>query len=356
MTDAGQPETVGTYGEFRLIERLKQFAIPGSGVLVGIGDDTAVLSSSPATVLLATCDGQVEGVHFLRDSTPAEALGHRALAVNLSDIAAMGGVARWALVALTLPEDVRVSWVDELYRGMSALANRHGVSIVGGNLARSPGGIVIDVTLLGEVPANQRLIRSGATPGDAVIVTGVPGESAAGLEFVLRPELRRLVPIETYDRLLRAHLWPNPRLDAGRVLAHLGCISAAIDVSDGLAADLAHILHASGVGATIDATRLPKSEELVQLATAMDRDPVEFVVNGGEAYELLVTCPPDRWEEVVSVLDQVEVPAARIGFIDRQSGLRLIGSDGSITRINARGHDHFATEERRQWVDTSRQR
>ena len=347
MTDEQQSETVGQYGEFRLIDRLNRFVKAGAGVIVGIGDDTAVLEKSPSTVLLATCDGQVEGVHFLRESTSATALGHRALAVNLSDIAAMGGTALWALVALTLPTNLPVTWVDDLYCGMTTLADQHGVSIVGGNLSGSPGGIVIDITLLGEVAADRRLTRSEARPGDAIIVTGVPGESAAGLELILRPALRERVPSDVAERLIRRHQWPQPRLAAGRRLADLGCITAAIDVSDGLTADLSHILDASNVGATLEAARLPISETLATFATAVGRQADEFVLTGGEAYELLITCPPERCDEVIAALVEVDVSAARIGFIEERAGLRLVDYAGSMSEIDTRGHDHFATEERR---------
>ncbi len=347
MTDEQQSETVGQYGEFRLIDRLNRFVKAGAGVIVGIGDDTAVLEKSPSTVLLATCDGQVEGVHFLRESTSAAAVGHRALAVNLSDIAAMGGTPLWALVALTLPKNLPVSWVDELYRGMTALADRHGVSIVGGNLSSSPGGIVIDITLLGEVAMDRRLTRSEARPGDAIIVTGVPGESAAGLECILRPALRERMPSDVTERLIRRHQWPEPRLAARRRLADLGCISAAIDVSDGLAADLGHILDASKVGATLEASRLPISESLATFASAIGRRAVEFVLTGGEAYELLITCPAKHCDEVIAAMVEVDVPAARIGVVEKHAGLRLVDYDGIMSVIDARGHDHFAIEERR---------
>src|SRR5688572_26632895 len=187
--DGQRPRTVGELGEFELIERLAKRLPPSTGVVVGIGDDTAVLQLSPNAQLLATCDGQVEGIHFLRDGTPPRLLGHKALAVNLSDIAAMGGRPRWALVALTLPPDLELDWVDALYDGMADLASVYGVGVVGGNVARTSGPIVVDVTLLGEVPPGARMTRDVAKPGDVILVTGWPGESAAGLQLVLRPEL-----------------------------------------------------------------------------------------------------------------------------------------------------------------------
>jgi thiamine-monophosphate kinase len=328
------PKTVGELGEFGLIERLARRLPPSTGVVVGIGDDTAVLQLSPNAQLLATCDGQVEGVHFLRDGTPARALGHKALAVNLSDIAAMGGRPRWALVALTLPPDLDLTWVDELYDGMADLASAHGVGVVGGNVARTAGPIVVDVTLLGEVPPGARMTRDVARPGDAVMVTGWPGESAGGLQLILRPELRAKLPAADVELLLDRHQRPTARVEEGARLGQSGLVTAAIDVSDGLAADLGHLLAANGVGATLDAASLPISSSLRRLAEVAGRDALELALHGGEDYELLFTCPAERVAELPAV-------ATRIGAIDGEAGLRLRRSDGSVEPLAARGHDHF---------------
>jgi thiamine-monophosphate kinase len=327
-------KTVGEVGEFRLIDRLARRLPPSSGVVVGIGDDTAVLQLSPDAQLLATCDGQVEGVHFLRDGTPPRALGHKALAVNLSDVAAMGGRPRWALVALTLPPELDVHWVDELYEGMAELASAHDVGVVGGNVARTAGPIVVDVTLLGEVLPGARMTRDVARPGDAVMVTGWPGESAAGLQLILRPELRAALPASDVELLLERHRQPTARVAEGQKLGQCGAVTAAIDVSDGLAADLGHMLAANGVGATLDAAALPVSSSLGRLAEAAGRDALELVLHGGEDYELLFTCAPDR-------VGDLPVEAVRVGTIDRQPGLRLRRADGSVEPLAARGHDHF---------------
>jgi thiamine-monophosphate kinase len=333
------PRTVGALGEFALIARLLARVPPGGGLLVGAGDDAAVLALTPGTALVATCDGQVENVHFRRDGTPPRALGHKALAVNLSDVAAMGGRPRWALVALTLPTDLEVGWLDGLYDGMAALAHRHGVGVVGGNVARTAGPIVVDVTLLGEVRPDERLTRAGARPGDAVFVTGAPGESAAGLRLILEPVHRRSLRSEDAESLLGRHRAPAPRVDEGQRLARSGCVTAAIDVSDGLAADLGHVLAASNVGATLDAAALPVSPPLRRLAEAVRLDPIELVLHGGEDYELLFTGDPERAEGIAGELG---VASTRIGTIDREPGLRLRGRDGVARPLTARGHDHFA--------------
>ncbi|HEY3109859.1 MAG TPA: thiamine-phosphate kinase, partial [Chloroflexota bacterium] len=314
--------TVGELGEFRLIDRLAARLPLGDGVVVGIGDDTAALEPTPGHLLLATTDGQVEGVHFLRDGTPPRSLGHRVLASNLSDVAAMGGRPRWAIVALTLPDDLELAWLEQLYDGLAALASRHRVGVVGGNVARSPGGVVVDLTLLGEVRPERRLSRAGARPGEAVYVTGQPGEAAGGLELILRPRLRERLPVADVDRLLRAHWEPSPRVEEGQALAAGGAVGAMIDVSDGLAADLGHVLAASGVGATLDEAALPISPALRALEAAGGRPALELTLHGGEAYELSFTCRAAP-----------SVAATRIGAIEAEPGLRLRSLDGTVRAL-----------------------
>jgi thiamine-monophosphate kinase len=323
--------TVGELGEFGLIERLVARLPPAEGVVVGIGDDAAALAPTPGRLLLATTDGQVEGVHFRRDGTPPRSLGHRALASNLSDVAAMGGRPRWAMVALTLPDDLELAWLEQLYEGLAALASRHGVGVVGGNVARSLGGVVVDVTLLGEVSPDRRLTRAGARPGDGVYVTGQPGDAAGGLELILRPRLRERLAAHDVDRLLRAHWEPSPRVDEGQALAAGGTVSAMIDVSDGLAADLGHLLTASGVGATLDESALPIGPALRALEAAGGPPARDLALHGGEAYELSFTCRAAP-----------AVPATRVGEIEAEPGLRLRSSDGAVRPLRAGGHDHFA--------------
>lgn len=347
MADATERSTeIGRMGEFRLIDRLTAFLpTPGPEVVVGIGDDTAAMRTTPGNLLLATCDGQVEGVHFLRDGTPPRALGHRALAVNLSDVAAMGGRPRWALVALTLPPDLALEWLEAVYEGMGELARVYDVAIVGGNVARSPGPIVVDVTLLGDVDPARRLTRNGARPGDAIVVTGSPGASAAGLRLLLDPRLRQMLPAADADYLIELHRWPRPRIEVGRMLAELEGVTAAIDVSDGLAADLGHITAASGVGAVLDEAALPVSPLLRRMAAVGAADPTELVLHGGEAYELLVTCAAGQCDAMLARIRATGVAATEIGRITPERELRLRRADGTSDRIERRGHDHFAAEE-----------
>ena len=253
--------TVRDLGEFPLIDRIKRLLAtePTVGVVAGIGDDTAALKVAPRHLLLATCDVQVEGVHFLIDRTPPELIGHKTLAVNISDIAAMGGVPRYALVSLGLPPETPVEFVDGLYSGLRAEAEKFGVDVVGGNLAKAKE-IFIDITLLGEIEADRVVYRGGARVGDRIIVTGWPGESAGGLALLLDPTLR--VDGHVAERLLARHRQPTPRVEAGRAVGTTRAATAMIDVSDGLVGDLGHIREASGVGAVLWSDLLPISAQL----------------------------------------------------------------------------------------------
>lgn len=342
MSAGGRPTTVGEVGEFALIDLLAARLPAGRDVAIGIGDDAAALEPTIGDLLLVTTDGQVEGVHFRRDATPPDALGHRALATNLSDVAAMGGRPRWATVALTLPHDLPLAWIEQLYGGLADLARAHDVGVVGGNVARSLGGVVIDVTVLGEVRPNRRLTRSGAQPGDVVIVTGRPGESAGGLELILHPELRAGLAEADALALLEAHWRPIPRVAAGQLLAASGAVTAAIDVSDGLAADLGHVLRASRVGATLEQAALPIGSALEALERAGGPPARGLVLAGGEAYELLFTCRPDAADAIVASLATIALPGHRIGTIDAEPGLRLRGP-GGLSQAPGGGHDHFST-------------
>jgi thiamin-phosphate kinase/energy coupling factor transporter S component ThiW len=228
---------ISDLGEFPLIDCVADIvAIDRPDIIVGIGDDVAVLDAGGDDWLLAKVDIQVEGVHFLREAISPRQLGRKSLAINLSDIAAAGGQPHHALVSLALPEDTDVGWVDELYRGLRQEADRFGVAVVGGNMARSPAGIGVDVFVLGRVHRQHLLLRSGAQPGDRVLVTGTLGDAAAGLALFWAPSMK--VDAAVREGLLKRHVTPTPRLAEARVIARSGLATAMIDLSDGLAATL----------------------------------------------------------------------------------------------------------------------
>jgi thiamine-monophosphate kinase len=315
-------------GEFDLIERY--FNRPGraEGVLLGVGDDAALLELPPGQCLVAATDTLVEGRHFPRGAPP-ESIGHQCLAVNLSDLAAMGADPAWALLSLCMPE-AREDWLERFATGLLGLADRHGVALVGGDTVRGP--LVLSVTVLGMVPPGEALRRSGARPGDELFVSGWPGESAAGLEL-----LRREPGSVESDPLVRRFLFPEPRVALGRALR--GIATAAMDVSDGLLGDLEKLCHASGVSATLELDRLPVSPPL---AARFPPDETErFILHGGDDYELLFTLPPG----VASGAQLRRLAAScgvhRIGSIGDGRGVSCLRGGESVS-IAKGGYDHFA--------------
>jgi thiamine-monophosphate kinase len=340
VSEARKP-TVGDLGEFPLIARLqRRFDRKAEGVVRGIGDDTAVLRPRAGWVLLATTDVTVEDIHFRRATIPPDVLGRRALAVNLSDIASMGGEPKWALVSLGLPSDLPVEYVDQLAAGLTEAADQFGAAIVGGNLATSPDRITIDVTLLGEVEPGRALYRNGARPGDRVLVTGFLGDSAAGFE-ILQGSLH--IPGSVGDDLVGRHLSPTPRVEAGRAIAKSGGASAMIDLSDGLASDLGHILEESRVGAVVDANHIPLSNALREAAGAIGRHPLDWATRGGEDYELLLTAPPRSVASVIDAVRAVGVAITEIGEITATNEEWLIRPDGMRVPLRGTLWHHFST-------------
>jgi thiamine-monophosphate kinase len=335
---------ISDLGEFGLIARLR--ARLGSrfpGVLTGIGDDTAVLAPPGDRALLATCDCLVEGIHFLRSSSPPRDIGRKAAAVNLSDIAAMGGEPRWMLVSLGLPPETESGFVEELYEGLAEAALKYGARVVGGNMASLPGRLLVDVFLLGTAPEKGALLRSGARPFDLLFVTGTPGDSAAGLALLRAGGSSRCAE---RARLVRRHLAPEPRVAEGRRLASLGCVSSAIDISDGLVADLGRLCEESGLGAVIEAERIPLSGECVAASRELGQDPAGFALFGGEDYELLFTAPPGSEKAVREALaaDGLE-GATVIGAMTGAAGVTVLREGRPVALPARTGWTHFRSDD-----------
>jgi len=310
-------------------------------VVVGVGDDVAVLRTDGENYLLATCDIQVEGIHFLREIIGSYRLGRKAAAINLSDIAAMGGVPTYMLVSLAMPHQTEVSFIDELYRGLEDEVSAAGAEIVGGNMARLPDRFMIDILLLGWVRPDHLLLRSGARVGDQVCVTGVLGDSAAGLALLGAPQAQ--VAGETREQLLAAHLTPRPRLLEGRALAATGVVTAALDVSDGTLSDIGHICERSCVGVELWAERLPISQAARSAAQATGKDALDFALRGGEDYQLLFTVPQPTVGEVMdSVWAATGTPVTVIGqILPPSAGIQVVLSDGTRVPGGKGGWDHF---------------
>lgn len=333
------PRTVADVGEFEVIARLKRrFREAGVGIVRGIGDDAAALRVSPGYLLLATTDAAVEGVHFQRASTTPRLLGQRVLAVNLSDIAAMGGIPRWALVSLSLPGQTPFDFVEELADGLGEEAARFGVGIVGGNLARSPERLVLDLTLLGEGEPDRVVYRTGARAGDRLLVTGTLGDAAAGLTILLG-DAPATVP--GADELIARQQLPTPRVEAGRAIACSGLATAMIDLSDGLASDLGHLGEDNQLGATVYAEEVPLSAAIQSLATAIGRDPLSWALHGGEDYELLLTAPPDRVGELIAAVQAVGVRLTDVGELTAGTGIWLQRPDGRREPLSGTSWRHF---------------
>jgi thiamine-monophosphate kinase len=329
-------------GEFGLIDRIRHaLPSPGKDVIVGIGDDVAILRSTGDDVWLATCDVQMEGAHFLRtDITPRD-LGVKALAINLSDIAATGGAPRYALVSLGLPNDLEVEYIDELYTGMRSEAEEFGVDIVGGNISGSRLGLFIDIFLLGKAPRENILLRSGARVGDQILVTGSLGDAAAGVALALDRTISTSASYSAFARK-RYHL-PTPRMREGQAIAAMHLANAMLDISDGLAGDLAHICEQSQVSARIFANKLPVSPENRALARSAHGDDFHFALYGGEDYELLFTASAANAMTLAErITNETGTLVSIIGEILPQGkGSQLILENGGSAPLVARGWDHF---------------
>jgi len=326
-------------GEFGLIARIRN--VFSSTVPLGIGDDCAVLPGREGFWFLATVDSQIEGVHFQASLIPPFFVGRRLLVANLSDIAAMGGIPRYALLSFALREDVSFVWLSEVLQGVQEEASRHGVEVVGGNLARIDGPAVLDLVLLGEVERDRPLLlRGNARPGDWIFVTGYPGEAKAGLILAGRKVLE-----EQYRGLWQRFFAASPRLDVGRFLGALGERIALIDVSDGLLQDLGHILEESHVGAILYEDALPVSPLLAQFCEKEGCDPQEFVLRGGEDFELLFTVPPHRGEEIQEEIPRrFGLPVHRVGEIVEGAGVYLRKKD-TLVPLVPQGFNHFSRKE-----------
>lgn len=336
--------SIADLGEFGLIARLTRELATHAGVILGAGDDAAILDvGNPDEVLVATCDAQVEGTHFRLSHATPEEIGQRALAVNVSDIAAMGASPRFALISLLAPPTFEVAIMDGIYAGMRQAATSYGVALVGGNVARLEERLVLDITLLGMGSRDHLLRRDGARVGNVLMVTGSLGAAAAGLRLLGDPALRAQVSPEVAAPLLAAQRVPTARVTAGQWLAHHGA-TAALDISDGLAADLAHLCAASHVGVVLNADALPITTATRQVAALVGRDATDLALFGGEDYELLFALPTELAANCAAdLLAATGTPATAIGTI-HAGGDILIQRGGQIMPLVANGWDHLRSK------------
>jgi thiamine-monophosphate kinase len=315
--------------EFELIA--KHFTRPAANAVLGVGDDAALVDVSNGMDLAVSTDTMVSGTHFFPDVHP-ENLGHKALAVNLSDMAAMGAMPYWAMLALTLPT-VDDAWLESFAKGFFDLAEEFNVSLIGGDTTRGP--LSFTVTIMGEVPAGAALRRNGAKAGNDVWVSGNIGDAA--LAVAHRHGKLVLTEADYHEAVMRLYE-PTPRVALGQALR--GMATAAIDVSDGLLADLGHICRLSGVGATVDLNAIPVSA--IGARHAGSDAGLTAIVAGGDDYELCFTAPANARESIQDLTDMLNIPLSRIGQIRRGKGVSLMGPEGKPMKIDGRGYDHFS--------------
>lgn len=329
-------------GEFGLIDRLTQrLQPPDTSVIVGIGDDAAVTAYAPGHHVVTTTDMLVEGVHFRTDTIDDRSLGYKSLAVSISDIAAMGGRPRHAVISLALPVAIDVERLEALYEGVRDVCVAFDTHVIGGDVVKTGGPFVISVTLLGEVETGRALLRSTARPGDLVFVTGTVGGSAAGLDYIEHGNGLD-VSLDTADHLLRCHQRPEPQVRAGRSLLASGGCTSANDVSDGLASELNEIAKMSGVRLVVQAGQIPMHEAAVSYAKQRGRDPLDWALFGGEDYQLVGTLDPAKAGDVQNLFAKEGLPLTIIGRVVEGCGVTLAAPDGGEREISPKGYNHFA--------------
>jgi thiamine-monophosphate kinase len=332
-------------GEFGLISWIRgKTPLRDFNIAAGIGDDAAVMTPPKRSVCLVTTDILIEDIHFRLDYTDPLRLGKKALSINLSDIAAMGGTPRHFLLSMGLPSHLPFRWVEEFFRGLQEVAEQYNLSLVGGDtsLARK---LTINITLMGRGKPGEVVYRKGAQAGDQIMVTGTLGNGALGLQILKShkgdPTISRNGDSDLAE-LIEKHLSPTPRIAEGQLIAKNHLASAMIDISDGLIADLGHILEESNAGAKIWLSRLPLSEAYRRKASQYASNDIDLAICGGEDYELLFTTPGKKGEKLLRLFNQCGLRITPIGeIVDARHGLRLFLDDGREYTPRKKGYDHF---------------
>jgi thiamine-monophosphate kinase len=331
-------------GEFGFIKKISRGClIRPDNIIKAIGDDAAAFETEPDRLTLITTDLLVERIHFLRDAISGFDLGHKSLAVNLSDIAAMGGTAREAFVSIAIPDDCQLDYLEAIYEGIKNLASRFDVNVLGGDTTSSKKDLIINIVVQGTVPKDELLCRDGARPGDLIFSTGYLGDSKAGLHLILN---QIEANSKTLKALLKAHLRPQPHLKEGRFLARQPGVHAAIDTSDGLSSDLGHIAEESQVGARLFGERIPISQNLKAFCTRFDFNPIDYALSGGEDYTLLCTIAAKNADQIARAFErEFKRPLFAIGEITAEKQIEIIFPDGKTKPITPTGWDHFMAKE-----------
>jgi thiamine-monophosphate kinase len=323
-------------GEFGLIDLIARKVRPSSNVAIGIGDDAAAFQWNPNHLALATADMLVEGVHFNLSYCDPVRLGRKSLAVNLSDIAAMGGKPLSFLLSLAIPETISLEFLKDFSSGLLEIADEFGATLIGGDTCASQSGLVIAISLFGEQQKGKLSQRCTARPGDSIFVTGYLGDSALGLKLLQNGHKD--------GNAVTRHLDPTPRVHEGRALAESGLPTAMIDISDGLLSDLGHVTEKSSVGARVYLERIPLSPEYTEYFAAGNDERYVLALGGGEDYELLFTAPAHRKCEIASLFRKFGTPVSEIGEITTVPGIRVLSAEGETVHCKATGYDHFLVQ------------
>jgi len=336
--------TLKDIGEFGFIKKISRGClIRPDNIVKAIGDDAAAFTTSPDQLSLITTDLLVERVHFLREAISGFDLGYKSLAVNLSDIAAMGGTAREAFVSIAIPDDCQLEYLEAIYSGIKDLAAGFDVNVLGGDTTGSKKDLIINIVVQGIVSKEELLCRDAARPGDIIFTTGFLGDSKAGLHLILN---EIAADTESLSALLKAHLVPQPHLNEARFLARRPGVNAAIDTSDGLSSDLAHIAEESGVGARLYAEKIPVSPNLNDFCTRFDFDPIDYALSGGEDYTLLCTVAPEQADQIADDFKkEFKRPLFTIGEITARKQIEVVYPDGETKPLLPTGWDHFKAKE-----------
>lgn len=327
--------------EFELIKKIMDKLPPTtSEVITGAGDDTAVVKMTEDSYLLATTDSQVDGAHFFSQFAAPGDIGRKYVAVNISDIAAMGGTPTFCLVSLILPKTLQEDYVDNLYDGIIEECKRYDIQIIGGNISTGKQ-LVVDIFMLGKTTPSQLLRRKGAKPGDKILVTGNLGGAAAGLQLLLNPELE--VKDDNRKELLSRQFTPTPRLKEAWIIASKHAATSMIDISDGLGADLGHICESSKVGAKIYEEKIPITDAAREVAEKMKKNDWEVALGGGEDYELCFTAPGEAVSDIISSVKQgTGTEVTIIGeILPENEGKWLVLKNGKAVPLPVKGWDHL---------------
>lgn len=338
LTLRGHNLNLADIGEFGLIERIEKLVrskkqTDPKNLVVDIGDDAAAFDLDPDKHTVATTDVMIENVHFRTDWASFKDIGWKAIAVNVSDVAAMGAEPKFALVNLGIPRKTDVKSVDQLYRGMASAAETYGLRIAGGDTSASRSTLFLSVTVLGQVVKHKLVRRSGAQVGDVVVITSTLGAAHAGLRV-----FRKNLDPKKFPYVVRKHRTPKARLEESTALNKLFKIHSMIDISDGLASDLTHLCTQSEVGAVIDSKEIPMHRETVAVAQALKEDPISYATNGGEDYELLLTMYPKDYEVAKRVLRR---QIHGIGEITKEKKILLLDQKQNSIPLAPSGFNHF---------------